>query len=95
MCLMAGRCFVKHRRTTDGEVDRVRDEAQVMRTLMELLCQFVVSASGDGYAGMEHDLGETSAAIWRLDHRATGAIRICHDDDVCLGAEVQVPQHMA
>ena len=79
----------------DREVDGTRDEAFLMRDVMERLSAFPVRSRRQGNAWVKRNLDELScAAGFFLHHRAFRCILIGQDDNAGGRAKSQIPKMM-
>src|SRR5437660_7240141 len=86
--------YFDRRLAEDGEVDRVGDEAELVRLLVELRGQLRVSARGEPDGGPQCDLSEMPAAVVRLGQRPFRVVSVVCDDKPRVRAEVQEPEHV-
>lgn len=80
---------------SDGEVDGIRDEAEAVGFLMQILGQAFIAALFDAYRRAEDYLGEMTAFSAGLYHCSRRVIPVCCDYDPRIGTQVQVPEHVA
>ena len=76
----------------DREIDRIRDEAKFVGSLMEFLGE--LERTGDSNLRSKCYPDETTVAVWRFFHRAFGAIFIRNDHDTADGTEMKIPEHV-
>src|SRR5262245_66411031 len=69
-----------------GEIHGIRDEAEVMRPLVQAHRQFPVRPAGHGDSRLKRDLREATASVRGLDHRAGRVVPVFGHPDSRLGA---------
>lgn len=79
----------------DRKVHGVGDEAVSVGGFMQGHGLFVICRSFDGHLRMQHGLPEAAAAVGFFRHDRRGVILVFGHDNPCVGAEVEVPQHVA
>lgn len=78
----------------NGKVDGVGDEARPVRARVQAGRRLDHRRVGDRDLGAQHHLGETGGAAL-FPHGAGGPVDVAGDHDAVVGAQVQVPQHVA
>ena len=77
------------------EIDGVRNETTPVRLVVETERLALLPGSGDGHPRAEDDLSEVSSTTLPFHHGAVSVVKILQHHDACVGAEVEVPEHMA
>src|SRR5262249_1035807 len=79
---------------SDREVERIRDETFVVSRLVQSLRQIGIGAAGERNMRVQYDLGEASGAAGRFGQNA-GRCFVSAYNDTGIGAQMQVPEHVA
>lgn len=87
---LIGGGFAAHR-----EIHGIRDETEMMRVLVKGLRLCSIAPGGNRHARPQQHVSEESAAILILGHRPDRIVDVIGHDDLVLGAQMQIPQHVA
>src|SRR5690606_36642679 len=83
-----------HRLMANGKVDRVRDEADLVRPLVQRLSLRAVGAGRDGDARLQERVGEAYPTILHR-HRRFRLVHVGGDEDALARGEREIAQHVA
>src|SRR5215467_12228132 len=74
------------------ERHRARDKAFLGGGIVQAARDALIRAGRELGVRPQRDAFELPSAVRLLDLHAGGVVAVCHDDDVCVSAKVQVPE---